>query len=64
MGVGGGGPSRVYRTPQELPNAFQEIQISSTTVKEKRKDHALARKQALIEHIFGILKMFRILSER
>ena len=34
------------------------------TNKEKQRNHSLARKRIVIEHIFRKLKVFRILSER
>jgi hypothetical protein len=43
---------------------FKKSKSLPLTVKEKRKNRALARKRVLIEHIFRKLKMFRILSER
>jgi hypothetical protein len=43
---------------------FKKYKYHPLTVKEKRKDRALARKRVLIEHVFRKLKMFRILSER
>lgn len=43
---------------------FKKSKSHPLTVKEKRKDRALARKRVLIAHIFRKLKMFRVLSER
>ncbi len=43
---------------------FKKSKYHPLTQKEKQKNHTLARKRILIEHIFRKLKVFRILSER
>jgi transposase len=42
---------------------FKKSKYHPLTQKEKQKNHTLARKRILIEHIFRKLKVFRILSE-
>ena len=43
---------------------FKKSKYHPLTQKEKQKNHSLARKRILIEHIFRKLKVFRILSEK
>ena len=43
---------------------FKKSKYHPLTKKEKQRNHALARKRIVIEHIFRKLKVFRILSER
>jgi transposase len=43
---------------------FKKSKYHPLTVKEKLRNHSLAHKRILIEHIFRKLKLFRILSER
>ena len=43
---------------------FKKSKYHPLTKKEKQRNHSLARKRIVIEHIFRKLKVFRILSER
>lgn len=43
---------------------FKKSKHHPLTKRQKQKNHSLARKRILIEHIFRKLKVFRILSER